>query len=840
VTTFDDAGNPIFEGPEVFQIALSDAGDAGVTVNTAPATGTINDDDPGGGGDPGDGGDPGTGDLPEASIVGAPVVAESEFAEFTILLSNPSDFDSTLNVTVSDSGSGVGFATGGTGEPADYLDTTVEFFDGTSWVPFANGSSVTVPAGDTSLPIRVTTFDDAGNPIFEGPEVFQIALSDAGDAGVTVNTTPATGTINDDDSGDGGDPGGGGDPDTGDVPDVTIGDASANEGERLVFTVALSNPSFEAITLALSTVGSGVNPATDGIDYENQNFEVSSNGVDWVAAGGATATEITFAPAETQLFVRIDSFADDLHETDETFTLSATATAGTIGTVTDGTGTIIDATPILVVGSDGDDAGTTGPTHTVPNPVPDTPDQGAIVGGGGPDILIGDPGGAEVFGQFNVSIVTDVTGSIGPDDIATLNAAVEDLAQQIVDRGIADRTVLQLVTFAVRDGQATSGLVSSKTFTWDGSQFVAADGQSLADAIDTEVADPIGRTDFEPALQEAADFFNGLNGGSGPEDDDINRIFFLTDGQDNDGPGGSFNPDNVPDLYGPDGLIAEEDLAISVFGLESSGGVNSGFDPDQLNLLDDGLPPQPGEALHEGQGDPVDQVEADIAVIGFDELDTALSDELLTILLNDSGSDVIDGGGGGDIIFGDVPNSDALAAAEGIDLPLGSGFLVFQALEAGGSSSSPDWDRDDTVAYLRDPANQSALIGAGRGAGDIIGAGAGNDVIFGQGGDDSLTGGAGADTFVYTLAADEGGDSILDFSVAEGDLLSFLNVSDADSSGTLGIEDVVDSFVDGGSPGAVDTLVLASGTTIMIADVDGVLSDLNDVAANSLINSAMA
>ena len=102
---------------------------------------------------------------------------------------------------------------------------------------------------------------------------------------------------------------------------------------------------------------------------------MSTNGVDWVAAGGSDATEITFAPGATELLVRIDSFFDDLHEMDETFTLSGTVTSGTAGTVTSGTGTIVDTTPILVVGSDGDDGGTTGPTHTIPNPVPGTPDQ---------------------------------------------------------------------------------------------------------------------------------------------------------------------------------------------------------------------------------------------------------------------------------------------------------------------------------------------------------------------------------------------------------------------------------------------------------------------------------
>jgi Ca2+-binding RTX toxin-like protein len=181
-----------------------------------------------------------------------------------------------------------------------------------------------------------------------------------------------------------------------------------------------------------------------------------------------------------------------------------------------------------------------------------------------------------------------------------------------------------------------------------------------------------------------------------------------------------------------------------------------------------------------------------------------------------------------------------LATAEGIDLPPGSGWFVFEALEAGQSPSSPDWDRSDTIAYLGDPANQPNLVGAGRGEGDTIDGGAGDDVIFGQGGDDSLTGGPGADTFVYTLAADEDNDEILDFSTAEGDSLSFVNVTDTDASGTIGIEDVVDSFIDGGGAGAVDTVVLASGTTIMITDVSGILTDLASLEANSSINGAMA
>ena len=63
-----------------------------------------------------------------------------------------------------------------------------------------------------------------------------------------------------------------------------------------------------------------------------------------------------------------------------------------------------------------------------------------------------------------------------------------------------------------------------------------------------------------------------------------------------------------------------------------------------------------------------------------------------------------------------------------------------------------------------------------------------------------------------------------------------MNVTDEDSPGTIGIEDVLDSFIDGGGAGAVDTLVLKSGTTIMLTDVTGLLTDVASVEENSLIN----
>ena len=112
-----------------------------------------------------------------------------------------------------------------------------------------------------------------------------------------------------------------------------------------------------------------------------------------------------------------------------------------------------------------------------------------------------------------------------------------------------------------------------------------------------------------------------------------------------------------------------------------------------------------------------------------------------------------------------------------------------------------------------------------------------DEFLVGGLGDDDMTGGIGADIFVFSLGANEGSDEILDFSTAEGDVLSFTDVTDGGDAGTdIGIDDVVATFVDGGGAGFVDTLTLESGTVIMITDVNGTLTDVLSLDANSLIN----
>ena len=161
--------------------------------------------------------------------------------------------------------------------------------------------------------------------------------------------------------------------------------------------------------------------------------------------------------------------------------------------------------------------------------------------------------------------------------------------------------------------------------------------------------------------------------------------------------------------------------------------------------------------------------------------------------------------------------------------------------EHGDADHAADHDADHHAAEHEahaEAGHDEHAHGEGHEHGTMVDAGAGDDIILAQGGDDIVTGGAGADLFVYTLAAAEGRDAILDFSTDEGDLLSFIGVTDSDGSGAIDIDDVIAGFADGGGPGAVDSVTLESGSVLLITDMSGVLADLASLETHSLINGA--
>src|SRR3546814_7146425 len=93
-----------------------------------------------------------------------------------------------------------------------------------------------------------------------------------------------------------------------------------------------------------------------------------------------------------------------------------------------------------------------------------------------------------------------------------------------------------------------------------------------------------------------------------------------------------------------------------------------------------------------------------------------------------------------------------LAADLGVNLSPGSGWSVFQTLEGrvNAESSDPagngaDWNRQDTIAYIRANYSEFAQESGRTGGNDTINAGGGNDVVLGQEGNDTINAGTGDD-----------------------------------------------------------------------------------------------
>ncbi|MEH8187288.1 type I secretion C-terminal target domain-containing protein [Aeromonas allosaccharophila] len=180
----------------------------------------------------------------------------------------------------------------------------------------------------------------------------------------------------------------------------------------------------------------------------------------------------------------------------------------------------------------------------------------------------------------------------------------------------------------------------------------------------------------------------------------------------------------------------------------------------------------------------------------------------------DVGSDILNGGAGNDILFGDAINTDHLPwdmagnPAKPADWVNGKGLdglTQFLTLKNGYAPSSLE-----LYEYIKGNANSLDVAGDTRGGNDKLHGGLGDDILFGQGGDDELygddgkdilyggtgsdkldggagndilsgglgndilTGGDGADIFVWNKGDTESGklmvDTVTDFNPSLGDL----------------------------------------------------------------------
>lgn len=241
------------EGNEVFVVSLTSA--SGVTLGDREASGTILDNDSGGG-------------LPAIYIANAPAVSEGANSVFTVTLSAAS----TSPVTVR-------YSTAVDSRPtaASAADFTVR-----------TNQLLTFAAGQTQRTISIPTTDDSE---VEDTETFGIQLSNP--VGATLATAAAVGTINDNEVA---------------LPAFTVSNASpVTEGNSVIFTVSLDRAATTTLTVGYSTAGgSGPSGATSDVDF------AAATGQTLTFTAGQTQKTVTVATVNDSLLEATETFSLNL------------------------------------------------------------------------------------------------------------------------------------------------------------------------------------------------------------------------------------------------------------------------------------------------------------------------------------------------------------------------------------------------------------------------------------------------------------------------------------------------------------------------------------------------
>ena len=312
------------------------------------------------------------------------------------------------------------------------LTVTPSFTDGTAtsgtdYTENAAALTFTGTAGETET-FKVATAEDA---VVEADETFTVSLMVSGTTETVTATDTGTGTITDDDG----------------SAAVTVGDASALEGDTLTFTVTLSKAVQGGLTVTPSFSG-GTAASTD-------------------YTANTAALTFTGTAGETQSF-KVATTEDAVVESNETFTVSLTVSGTTAPvTATDtGTGTITN-----------DDTASTGIALSV--------DPSSVAEDGGAKTVT-------VTATLNDAVrasATPVTVKVGAtSDAATEGsdyATVNDLTMSIAAGNTADTATFTLTPTddAVVEGDETlsvSGTTTATGLTVTGTEVTLTDDDGSA------------------------------------------------------------------------------------------------------------------------------------------------------------------------------------------------------------------------------------------------------------------------------------------------------------------------------------------------------------------------
>ena len=527
--------------------------------------------------------------------------------------------------------------------------------------------------------------------------------------------------------------------------------------------------------------------------------------------------------------------------------------------------------PLGLIGVDGD-GDRLESTLTLKGEAPDTlyvdhNDNSEQAGGDGDDVLIGDAGGVAQAQpeNYNLSLIIDSSGSMGNASGTAgktrMQLAKDALENLLVHLQTYGGTInLQIVDFdsGVRVGTDGAGVVGVDSITIE--DFDASDLAAAMAFIDAMVAE--GGTNYEAGFREAQEKFFTGRGTSTPGFK--NLALFLTDGEptfylddaNNDGTFGRYGPggsNSVPVMN--NSLEAFQDLAPTTPGAGypqvevAAIGIGNGINEETLEYFDNSNVDGTGGLTIGGTtfNDPVGQVQI---VNDEDGLNSAIQEAAGGLL--PLGDDVLSGGGGDDILIGDVLNSDHLAwtntdtgevfTAGGHD---GLGYEGLYEYVKWGVNGGTEPTDGEMIGYIRD--NLDDLIDDTRndGGSNTLDGGDGNDTLIGGAGGDTLLGGEGNDTLIGGKGNDTldggAGNDIIDLGTG-ADVVAW-NDGDAGTSAAPASDEINDftlgdvgsdaeanrlemsDLIDGATEASVNDYLYAeedgSGNTVLYVKSDG-------------------
>ncbi|MHC5169553.1 BapA/Bap/LapF family prefix-like domain-containing protein [Acinetobacter johnsonii] len=494
----------------------------------------------------------------------------------------------------------------------------------------------------------------------------------------------------------------------------------------------------------------------------------------------------------------------------------------------------------------------------------------SLIGTSGNDVLAGDTGGLKtnfVAGaNYNVSIVLDLSGSMyfgmdgtrpknpitGQDDysptgvlpngmLSRLEIAKAGLKAFITQMADHDGVInLQISTFSANNGVGNDpqwDKVFLNITTDNIDEIFEHIGSGKGGAGDGLTAG--GGTNPELSFKEATDWFNSTDIKSNGYE---NQTYYITDGEPNT------DQTTLDNAFKP---LAETSKVFAV-GVSSSVSNETVSRYDNTNVNGDKITDTWNGNSNFGSAQAIADASKLIAyLIGGSE----------NFIPADVGNDVVKGGAGDDILFGDAMNTDWITGLDSLQYPKYSGYSKLiahlKATETGGAEPTQQqiYDfvkanyRDFIAADAADPATKGGNDTIYGGSGDdIIIAGAGNDIIYGGSGNDIISTGRGDDTIMYDVlnAADakggNGTDTWVDYAANDkiefgADFFEGLLADKSNISEYIKVEDVNGKAVlKVDRDGAADA---TGGTTHDWADlliIEGkTASELQDLINNQII-----